>query len=517
MTEYGLQAATIEKIREVFARFSHIERAVLYGSRAKGNFKRGSDIDLTLFGGKLDCAQLGEIAEALDDLLLPYTIDLSLYAELNHRKLREHIDRVGVVFYERGAGDHSGAAVKKGWQTKTLGEVCVFLNRGISPRYLEHGGVCVLNQKCIRDHSVNYEPSRRHDARAKKVNAERFICLGDVLVNSTGTGTLGRVAQVRSEPDEPTTVDSHVTIVRPQSGVFHLDFFGYMLVVIEDAIKEAGEGCGGQTELARAVLAERLSVCYPTSVSEQQRIVAILDEAFDGIATAKAGAEKNLRNARAIFESHLNAVFTQRGEGWVEKPLAELCDIKHGFAFKSEYFTDSGDYVLLTPGNFYESGGYRDRGNRQKYYVGDIPEGFVLSKGDLLVAMTEQAAGLLGSPIIVPESGMFLHNQRLGLVTPKAGVPWLNEFFFHFFNTTHLRKAVHTSGSGQKVRHTSPTKIGAVVASFPTSVSEQHRVASDLADLREDSESLESIYQQKLSALEALKKSLLHQAFSGEL
>ena len=265
--------------------------------------------------------------------------------------------------------------------------------------------------------------------RAKRVGSERLIQAGDVLVNSTGTGTLGRVAQLREAPPEPTTVDSHVTIVRPTPGEFYPEFFGYMLVVIEDAIKEAGEGCGGQTELARSVLAERFSVHYPESLAEQQRIVGLLDEAFEGIATAKANVGKNLHNARAIFESHLQSVFTQRGKGWKEKPLSELCDIKHGFAFKSEFFASEGDYVLLTPGNFYETGGYHDRGEKQKYYTGEIPRDYVLGEGDLLVAMTEQAEGLLGSPILIPESGKFLHKQRLGLVTKKQGVPWTNDFF----------------------------------------------------------------------------------------
>ncbi len=100
--KYGLPEATIEKVLAVFALFPQIEKALLYGSRAKGNFKRGSDIDLTLFGENLSPKQLGEIEEALDELLLPYTIDLSLYAELNHAELREQIDRFGVVFYERG-------------------------------------------------------------------------------------------------------------------------------------------------------------------------------------------------------------------------------------------------------------------------------------------------------------------------------------------------------------------------------------------------------------------------------
>lgn len=261
---------------------------------------------------------------------------------------------------------------------------------------------------------------------------------------------------------------------------------------------------------------QQISITTPP-LPEQRRIVGILDEAFDGIATAQANAEKNLENARALYESQLEAIFSRRDEGWAEKPLAELCDIKHGFAFKSEFFTSEGDYVVLTPGNFYESGGYRDRGEKQKYYAGDIPRGFILDEGDLLVAMTEQAAGLLGSPILVPESDKFLHNQRLGLVTKKPGVPWTNEFFFHLFNTKKVRREIHDSASGVKVRHTSPTKIGDVVVSFPTAISEQRVIVSKLADLREEADRLESIYRRKLAALDELKKSLLHQAFNGEL
>ena len=135
----------------------------------------------------------------------------------------------------------------------------------------------------------------------------------------------------------------------------------------------------------------------------------------------------------------------------------------------------------------------------------------------MLVAMTEQAAGLLGSPILIPESDKFLHNQRLGLVIKKPGVPWTNEFFFHVFNTQGVRKEIHDSASGVKVRHTSPTKIGAVVVAFPTSISEQQAIVSNLNDLEEDTQRLESLYQHKLGALDELKKSLLHQAFSGQL
>ena len=135
----------------------------------------------------------------------------------------------------------------------------------------------------------------------------------------------------------------------------------------------------------------------------------------------------------------------------------------------------------------------------------------------MLVAMTEQAAGLLGSPILIPEANKFLHNQRLGLVTKKPGVRWRNEFFYHVFNTRRVREEIHDSASGVKVRHTSPKKIGAVVVPFPRSESEQLAIDAHLREVQVETESLESVYRSKLRALDELKKSLLHQAFSGQL
>lgn len=165
--------------------------------------------------------------------------------------------------------------------------------------------------------------------------------------------------------------------------------------------------------------------------------------------------------------------------------------------------------MLLTPGNFYEEGGYRDRGELQKYFTGEIPLDYVLAKGDMLIAMTEQAAGLLGSPLLVPKSGKFLHNQRLGLVIKKPGVAWANEFFFYVFNTERVRKAIHNTASGAKVRHTSPTKIGEVLISVPTTLLEQQRIASCLSSL--DAQITAEI--QKLEVPKMHKKGLMQQLF----
>ena len=99
--KYGLSERTIAEICMVLAQYPAVERAVLYGSRAKGNYKPGSDIDLTLFGVGLTPGLCATIADALEDLLLPYTIDLSVFAELKHPELEAHIQRIGVVFFER--------------------------------------------------------------------------------------------------------------------------------------------------------------------------------------------------------------------------------------------------------------------------------------------------------------------------------------------------------------------------------------------------------------------------------
>lgn len=98
---HGLPAVTVARIHGVLSRHAEVERAILYGSRAMGNFKPGSDIDLTLTGSGLDERIRGQIDEELDDLLLPYTIDLSIFHQLTHQDLLAHIQRVGKIFYEK--------------------------------------------------------------------------------------------------------------------------------------------------------------------------------------------------------------------------------------------------------------------------------------------------------------------------------------------------------------------------------------------------------------------------------
>lgn len=143
---------------------------------------------------------------------------------------------------------------------------------------------------------------------------------------------------------------------------------------------------------------------------------------------------------------------------WERTKLKGKIHVKHGFPFKSEFFSDTGDLIVLTPGNFFEDGGFKRNAENDKYYGHCFPKEYLLEKGDLIVAMTEQAHGLLGSMAFVPESGRFLHNQRLGLVTATSHEVCL-EFIYYLFRTSWIRKQIRLTSTGSKVKHTSPEKI----------------------------------------------------------
>lgn len=410
--------------------------------------------------------------------------------------------------------------MKAGWKTKTLDEACYFSNglwKGEKEPLVKVG--VIRNTNFTKDGALDDSDIAYLDVEAKKFEKRR-LQYGDIILEKSGGGpkqAVGRVALFDKHEGlySFSNFTSALRVKNPQELDFrflHKLLYWTYLSGVTESMQSNSTGIRNLDGSAY----KAIEIAFP-SISEQQRIVVILNEAFSGIATARAAAEQSRQNARALFESHLQSVFSQRGEGWSEAPLSSLCDIKHGFAFKSEFFTSDGEYVLLTPGNFYESGGYRDRGEKQKYYCGEIPSGFVLRQGDLLVAMTEQAAGLLGSSILVPSSGKYLHNQRLGLVVGKTGVPWSNEFFFHVFNTPAVRKAIHDSASGVKVRHTSPRKIGEVTVAFPQSIDEQKTIVAQLEALQEETQRLEVLYHRKLEVLNQLKQSLLHRAFSGQL
>ena len=186
------------------------------------------------------------------------------------------------------------------WKSMTLSEACVFLSRGVTPSYTENGGIRVLNQKCVRDQTVTFAPARRTDINKKNVPKEKLLQPNDILVNSTGEGTLGRVAQIKTVA-EPTTVDSHVTILRPNPKLVDPPFLGCLVRKLQPEIEQMAEGSTGQTELSRSRLGE-LEIDIPP-LAEQKSIAAVLGALDDNIELNRRMNATLEAMARALFQS----------------------------------------------------------------------------------------------------------------------------------------------------------------------------------------------------------------------
>jgi len=199
-------------------------------------------------------------------------------------------------------------------------------------------------------------------------------------------------------------------------------------------------------------------------------------------------------------------------ESWEVVELGEFFQIKHGYAFDGEFFKQAGDYILMTPGHFHEEGGFRDQGEKTKFFTGDIPQDYVLAKDDLVVAMTEQKSGLLGSAAFVPEGNRYLHNQRLGLIVDLDTKRLSKRYLFHVFNLPHLRVEVAKTSTGSKVKHTSPTKLRAVKVGIPPTVEEQEEIASALSATQQKI----NVAANKKAQLQDLFRTLLHELMTAK-
>jgi type I restriction enzyme S subunit len=153
--------------------------------------------------------------------------------------------------------------IPKGWAVSPLRNLAGYLSRGIGPAYVNVGGICVLNQKCVRDRRVDFSKARRHDP-SKKSSEGRTLRVLDILVNSTGVGTLGRIAQLWDLP-ESAIVDSHVTVIRAAEGIDPW-FLGIALIGREADVEALGEGSTGQTELSRTRLGELTCLAPPAEL-----------------------------------------------------------------------------------------------------------------------------------------------------------------------------------------------------------------------------------------------------------
>jgi type I restriction enzyme, S subunit len=375
-----------------------------------------------------------------------------------------------------------------GWQTKRFGDVCEFdkaqgAHRGLPYVGLEH----------IESHTARFIGSL--EPQAVKSSTFRF---------STEHVLYGRLRPYLNKalaPDFEGHCSTEIFPLKPSRDLSR-EYLLYWLLS-DETVERINDTCTG-ARMPRADMNEVLDFIFPfPALPEQQRIVRILDEAFEGIATAKANAEKNLQNARALFESHLRAVFTQGGKGWVKKMLGDVCEATQGIQIpKSEQCsTQRPGYRRYLYISDFES-------DKNLKYVPDEYPKKVVTTEDIIVANTGSAGKIFRGIDGVLSNNLFKVSFDVGTVD--------RDFIFFFVTSGLFREYQQGIMRGTANPHMGHVNFKSTPITIP-SIEAQKAAVVRIHEVSEETQRFESIYQRKLAALEELKKSLLHQAFTGQL
>lgn len=352
--------------------------------------------------------------------------------------------------------------MKKGWRERAVGEIL----------QLEYGKPLDKSDRKPNGRFPVYGANGVKDRTDKFYHDRPSIIVGR-------KGSAGEI-NLTEEKFWPLDVTYFVTFDEQQHD---LRFLYYLLTTLELTKLARGVKPG----INRNEVYSQVTKAPP--LSEQRRIVGILDEVFEGIATAKANAEKDLQNARALFESHLNAVFTQRGEGWVARSLADVCIVDWGNTdlTKSSY-VKGGEFLAVSAAGCDGRIGHKEHAKHTP----------VLS-----------AIGAQCGRMFFPEEDFTAIKNTITL-TPLDG-KCTGKFLYRLLTHVKLPKR----GAAQPF--IAKGDILAFQVVVPDTLAVQQRIEESLSELETETQRLESIYLRKLDALDELKKSLLHQAFNGKL
>ena len=397
------------------------------------------------------------------------------------------------------AGEQQGAGMRKGWETKTIGDVCEVI-AGQSPegKFYNAEGKGMPFYQGKKDFGDKFiEAPTTWTTQTTKIAKE-----GDILMSVRAP-----VGPVNFATDE-VCIGRGLAAIRC-SDELNRTFLFYQLWHLQPEI--AGREGAVFASINKAEI-EALPLAY-APLPEQQRIVGLLDEAFEGLATAKANAEKNLKNARALFESHLQSVFMQRGVGWVEKKLGDVFEIGSSKRIMETEWTSSGvpfyggkEIVKLAKSGLVVSNAYISDEKYQEYASKyDMPR-----KDDILIT----ARGTIGVGYIVKEGDRFYYKD--GNIISMRGKTPINPHFVLYAFRSNVVADQFGELSGTTVRHLPIEKAKELVLRLP-GFAAQNAVVEGIREIEAETQRLAHLYERKHAALEALKKSLLHQAFAGEL
>ena len=382
----------------------------------------------------------------------------------------------------------------KGWEVKKLGEICENLDSKRIP---------ITQNKRTKGEIPYYGASGVVDYVSDYIFDEKLLC-----VSEDGANLLARTYPIAFTISGKTWVNNHAHVLRFNSFVTQKFTEAYLNSIrLDDYISGMA-----QPKLNQAML-NKIPIPIP-QLPEQQRIVSILDEAFEAIDKAKVNAEQNLKNAKELFESYLQGVFEKKGEGWEERKLEELADEKCTLS-----------YGIVQPGEEFENGlpiiRPTDLTSRYIKIEGlkridpKLAEGYKRTKliGDELLLCVRGTTGIVS--IATPE--LKDSNVTRGIVPIRFNSKLINQDFgYYLLISNYVQKQIRSKTYGAALMQINIGDLRKILTPFPT-LNEQQSIVNQLDALRMETQKLEAIYRKKIADLEELKKSLLQKAFSGEL
>lgn len=399
--------------------------------------------------------------------------------------------------------------MRNGWKTKSLGDVLV-KTETTDPTRLPQAEFEYIDVSGVSNETLTIQETQRIKGKDAPSRARRLVKAKDVLF-ATIRPTLRRIAIVPDELDSQICSTGYF-VLRPQPQVdYRFIFYFLQTEGFMTEMERLQKGASYPAVTDGDVRSQKIPV---PPLPEQQWVVGILDKAFDSLATATSNAEKNLQNARALFESHLQSMFTERGKRWVETTLSEATGGVFTGPFgsllhKSDYIEDG--IPLVNPAHITETGIEPDLRKTVSNEVARRLSNYILRTGDIVIGRR----GEMGRCALVTnaEDGWLCGTGSFFIKPSSRCEP---RYLVRFLRSDSCKRRLEKFAGGAVMPNLSNTDLGRLRFHLPP-IDRQKAAVQEIDTLHAETQRLESIYQQKVAALSELKKSLLHQAFSGRL
>lgn len=404
------------------------------------------------------------------------------------------------------------------WEVRKLGDVCEVGDGNYSSKYPKasefiENGIPFLTATNLKNGTIVPDGMRFISEQLHKSLKKGHVIKDDLVIVVRGSSTGNN--SIIPKDYEGANLNSQLAFLRAKDA--KLDS-AYLYAVFNNSfVMEKVKSLISGSAQPQLPINKLVSIEIPIPpLAEQKRIVAILDEAFSAISTAKENAEKNLKNAKELFESYLNNIFEKKGKDWEEKKLGEVGEIFSGYGFESKSFLKSGKYQVIRMGNV-RPGLIRKEENPVFLNVVDekIACKALLQRNDIIITQTGTRKKRDYGFTVAIDDDNYLLNQRLaGIRFDKTNN---YKFYLYFTWTEKFRDQFFENETGMVGQGN--VGIGAITGAIVPAppLKEQQRIVSKLDALSEQTKKLEAVYAKKIADLDELKKSILQKAFRGEL